>query len=89
MERMGQAAQILDRMLDPIGRALTPEVARELVALRADAETQAYMDRLADRANEGLLTEEEAEEYDSLISAANLIAILQAKARLVLRDSAA
>ena len=50
---------VLDRILDPVGRALTPEVARKLVDLRVDAKTQARIDRLARRANEGKLTAEE------------------------------
>src|SRR6185503_10938101 len=36
----------LDRLLDPVGRCLTPEVARRLVALRAEPELQARVDLL-------------------------------------------
>lgn len=78
---------MLDRLLDPVGQALSPDVARRLVALRADAEAQARVDYLGDRANEGLLTPEEREEYESLLAAANVIAILQAKARALLASS--
>lgn len=88
---MGMVAtnDMLDRVLDPIGRALSPDVARRLVALRADAEAQARVDYLGDRANEGLLTPAEREEYESLLAAANVIAILQAKARRLLASSPA
>jgi hypothetical protein len=86
---MVASTQLLDRLLDPVGRALSPEAARRLIALRADAEAQARMDSLAERANEGLLTEEEREEYHSLVSATSLIAVLQAKARAALAEPAA
>ena len=33
---------VLDRLLDPLDRIFTPEVARQIVALRADAATQKY-----------------------------------------------
>lgn len=86
---MARHTKFLDRLLDPVGRALTPEAARQLLAIRADAETQALMEYLAERANEGLLTPEEREDYEALLSVANLIGILQAKARMVLAGSAA
>ena len=72
---------ILDRLLDPVGRCLTGDAARMLVDLRADPETQRRIDYLADRANDGLLTDDERGEYEAFISAAGLIAVLQAKAR--------
>jgi hypothetical protein len=77
---------MLDRLLDPVGRALTPEVARKIVSLRADAETQRRIDELADRCTEGQLTPEERADYEALVAAAGVIAILQAKARATLAD---
>ncbi len=49
-------APILDQLLDPLGQILTPEVARRLVNLRYDARTQARIDRLARKCNEGKLS---------------------------------
>jgi len=86
---MPTSTDLLDRLLDPVGRALSPEAARRLIALRADADAQAKMDDLADRANEGLLTPDERAEYESLVAATTLIAILQAKARTVLSHTPA
>jgi hypothetical protein len=83
------ATDMLDRLLDPIGRALSPEAARLLVALRADADAQAKIDDLADLANDGRLTPDQRAEYDSLIATANVIAVLQAKAQAVLSDTPA
>ena len=81
-------APIVDRLLDPVGRMLTPEVAKKLVALRFDAKTQAKIDRLARRCNEGKLTERERRDYESYVNAIDFISILQAKARARLRRSA-
>jgi hypothetical protein len=82
-------ASLLDRMLDPVGQALSPDAARRLLALRADEDAQRQIDQLADRANEGQLTAEERDEYESLITGAGVIAVLQAKARSVLAGNSA
>jgi len=81
-------APALDRILDPVGRVLTPEVARRLVALRVDARTQTHIDRLARRCNEGRLTEAERAEYETYVSAIDFVAVLQAKARALLAGAA-
>ncbi len=80
-------APVLDRLLDPVARLLTPEVARKLVDLRFDSVAQARIDKLARKCNEGQLTESERREYESYVSAIDLIAILQAKARALLKSS--
>lgn len=77
---------MLDRILDPVSEALTPESARRLVALRADALAQRRMDELAEKCIEGLLTPDERTEYEAYVSAANLLAVLQAKARRLLSN---
>jgi hypothetical protein len=73
--------------VEPVVRTFTPEVARALVRLRADPELQARMDELADKCNEGRLTPEEREEYETSVRFANYLAIIQAKARRLLRVS--
>jgi hypothetical protein len=52
---------VLDRLLDPLARILTPEVAQNLVKLRFDRKSQAHIDRLAPKCNKGTLTEAETE----------------------------
>lgn len=79
---------VFDRILDPVSRCLTPEVARRLVKLRADPDVQARIDELADKCNEGELTTAERAEYDAYVSAIDFIAILQAKARELLAKHA-
>jgi len=77
----------LDRLMEPIVRTFTPEVARALIQFRADPELQARMDELAEKCNEGRLTSEEREEYETNVRFANYLAILQAKARRRLKVS--
>ncbi|HEV3263334.1 MAG TPA: hypothetical protein VG013_41245 [Gemmataceae bacterium] len=80
---------VLDRLLDPLGRILTPEVAHRLVRLRFDQKAQARINKLARKCNEGKLTEAERSEYETYVFAIDFIAILQAKARALLKQSAA
>jgi hypothetical protein len=75
----------LDRLVEPVVRTLTPEVARGLVKLRADPAVQTRMDELAAKCNEGQLTTQEREEYETSIRFANYLAIIQAKARRLLK----
>lgn len=77
----------LDLLVDPLVRTFTPEVARALVRLRADPELQARMDELAEKCNVGRMSPEEREEYDTSVRFANYLAILQARARRLLRAS--
>jgi hypothetical protein len=85
---MNQSAEtsILDRLLDPVTRCLTPEVARQLVALRADSQFQKRLDTLADKCTEGELSPDEREEYEIYVRALHIIGILQAKARKLLAN---
>lgn len=76
---------VLDRLFDPVRDVLTPEVARAIVELRADAVTQARLDDLAERHHEGQLSSEELAEYQSLVNGINVVSVLQAKARSVLK----
>ena len=78
----------LERLVEPVVRTLTPEVAQALVELRAEPEVQARMDELAEKCNEGNLTADEAEEYETSIRFGNFLAILQAKARVLLKRCA-
>jgi len=74
----------LERLLAPVSRSLNVAAARKLIHLKADAKTQARVDLLARKCNEGELTPREQAEYERYVTAGNLIAILQAEARLLL-----
>jgi len=82
---MSTAAIHLDRLLEPLAGCLTPDVAAKIADLRADAATQERIDYLAERSNEGRLTDREREEYAGYLHAIDVIAVLQAKARSLLR----
>lgn len=83
---MKSSTPTIDRLVEPVVRALTPEVARALVKLRADPELQARMDELAEKCNEGQLTPAERDEYETSIRFGNFVAIIQAKARAFLKN---
>jgi hypothetical protein len=76
-----QSSPVVDRLLDPVTQCLTPEVARALVHLRAQPDVQAHIDKLAEKCNEGQLTNAEKAEYRDIVEAIDFISILQAKAR--------
>lgn len=71
----------LDSLLEPLSRCLDAESARRIVDLQIDAPVQQYIDALAERANDGTLSDSERSEYEALINAADFISILKLKAR--------
>ena len=75
---------LLDRILEPVSASLNEEAARKLIGLKADRKTQARVAKLADKCNEGDLTPQERREYEMYVMAGHLVAILQAKARILL-----
>jgi len=83
---MNQKTATLDRLIEPVVRTFTPEVARALTQLRADPELQARMEELGEKCNEGELTPEEREEYETSIRFGEYLAILQARARRLLKE---
>jgi hypothetical protein len=74
---------ILSELLEPVGEIMPVEFAQKLAAMRAAPDVQARIDDLADRCNEGQLTEEERAEYEAYVDAIDVISILQARARSV------
>ena len=84
---MSITTQNLDRLLEPFASCFSHEVAEKVVTFRADEAMQERIDYLADRANEGLLTNDERDEYAGYLHAIDMIAVLQAKARAYLSKS--
>ncbi|MCZ7640642.1 MAG: hypothetical protein M5U12_34025 [Verrucomicrobia bacterium] len=74
----------LERLLRPLSQRLTSELARALIAVQADAETQARYDELAGKRTEGQLTPAEAAELESMVRANTLLGILKAEAHTLL-----
>jgi len=81
METHTQAAHFMDRVLDPLASSLNEEAARSILESHIDPEIQARVAVLAERANEGLLTPEERDEYLSYVEAADLLTIFKLKAK--------
>jgi hypothetical protein len=71
----------LDALLDPLSRCLGAESARRIAELRVDPAVQLRIDALAERANNGELSEEERAEYEAYINTSDFISILKLKAR--------
>jgi len=82
--RRRNSSAILERLLEPVTQSLNVEAARKLIRLKADSVTQTRVDELARKCNEGELTPAERSDYERYVSVGTLIAILQAKARLLL-----
>ena len=75
---------MLDRILGPVSASLNIEAAQKLVGLKADRKVQARVAELAEKCNEGELTPTERREYEQYVMAGHVVAILQARARLLL-----
>jgi hypothetical protein len=77
-----EITSVLDNWLEPV---ITPETAHRIVSLEPDEAMTSRVLMLGEKANAGTLSNVERAEYESYISANDFIAILQAKARQVLR----
>jgi hypothetical protein len=77
---------LMDRLLDPVAHCLTEESARHLAALQADPVAQDRIEQLAIASTEGQLSNEERAEYEAYLAVSGFIAILQSKARTILRN---
>jgi predicted transcriptional regulator len=84
---MNTETAVLDRFLEPVRQCLTPALARQLVDFRVDRQIQARVDELADKCNKGALSPPEQAEYEAIVEEADLIALLQAKARAFLANA--
>jgi len=78
---------MVDELLDPVSKCLTPEVARSIAGLRAAPDVQQKLDGFADKSTEGTLTTEERAEYEACVRAINFISLLQMKARAALNGT--
>jgi hypothetical protein len=70
-----------DRATQPIFCILTPEQVHQIADYHADDALQDRIAQLADKANEGELSEEESAEYEGYIQANRFVAVLQGHAR--------
>jgi hypothetical protein len=80
------ASNALARLLDPFSRCFDAESTQRVVEFRIDDALQSHIDVLAERANDGVLNEDERTEYESLVNAADFISVLKLKAERQLTD---
>ena len=77
----------LERLLRPLSQKLTAELARALITIQADVETQTRYEDLAGRHPEGKLTQEELAELEAIVRANSLLTVLKVEARAFLAQA--
>jgi hypothetical protein len=75
----------LSQLLEPLSRVLSSDAATQILSFRIDPAVQARIQDLADRCNDGLLSEAEYEDY---VEGIGMINLLKAKARRALSNPA-
>jgi hypothetical protein len=80
-------AGILARILKADDREITPEVARYLLSIKLPASDEERVNELSAKARAGSLSDEETKELDSYLHIGSLLAVLQSKARRLLKGS--
>ena len=70
-----------DQLLSPAAGWLTPQAAQKLVDWKVSSELREQIEELGRKANLGALTEEEDAEYRAYLDDAEVISLMQAKAR--------
>jgi hypothetical protein len=81
---MATAEHFLDRYLDPVSDALSRQAAEKILALAPEPEVVRRIEELAEKSNDGTISDDERDEYRALADAGTLVALLKAKARRVL-----
>jgi len=71
----------LDGLLEPLSRCLDAESAKRVVEFRIDPAVQVRLGVLAEKANNGTISDDERTEYEAFINAADFISILKLKAQ--------
>ena len=76
---------MLEQIADLDAKSISPETARHLLELAFTQAHQEQVDALSQKAREGSLTPTERTELDEFIRVADLLAILQSRARQALK----
>ncbi len=82
-----ETTTVFHRVLEPILRSLSPEAARQIAGAEADEQLQQRVEVLAQKANEGELTDSERREYQAYVDAGDVVATMQAVARKLLESA--
>ena len=78
---------ILNRLIERDHDDLRPETAQYLLGLDFSKKDHTRVAKLSGKASEGILTPDEREELDEYLRVADLLALLQSKARLSLKNA--
>lgn len=79
--------EVLNDLLDPLSRCLDAESARRVAEFRVGPIVEEKIRVLAERANEGILSDEERAGYEAIINTADIISILKLKAQRYLKSN--
>jgi hypothetical protein len=71
---------VLDSLLESLSRCLDAGSARRVAEFRVATNVQDKVDALAERANEGLLSDDERAGYEAFVNASDFVSILKLKA---------
>ena len=74
-----------DRVTDPVFKLLNRDQVTQLAGYHSDESLQQRIAQLAEKANEGELTEDERAEYEGYAHANKFVAILKVKAKRLLQ----
>jgi hypothetical protein len=77
---------LIDQIIEPFAECMSREAAQRVVTLRADEATQTKLESLAEKANLGVLSASEKADYDRLLAEIHFVALLQARARKLLKS---
>jgi len=72
---------VLSEILGPFAECLDSESAQRVIEFGFSPGVQNRVAALAEKANEGLLSDDERQEYEAIINANDFISILKVKAR--------
>lgn len=82
MKRTSPAASISNEMLDMAAECFNGATLEAMARMRLSRKQATRVDRLAAKANEGLLTASERAEYASYVKTSELLGVLQLRARV-------
>lgn len=85
---MATATDFLATYIEPLAEELTPRQAQKLLAIKPTDALITRVHELADKANAGILTEQERAEYEHYVDVDDVIGLLKAKARSLLAEGA-
>jgi hypothetical protein len=79
-------AEVWARLMRGLKDGLSPEAAEFLLTMDFEEDDRQRMLELADQSEAGTLTEKEQAEFDGYLHVGNLLAVMQSKARLALKN---